>query len=70
MEYINVLRHMFLVTQFYQRHKGPLWRDYDEKFRKNQCGNATLPFGFKDVEVWLEVVGRPGPWGREWGKVS
>lgn len=46
---------MFLVNKLFLGSKGLLWREYDEKFRKNQCGNATLPLGFKDVEVWLEV---------------
>lgn len=58
-------KYMFLVNKLFLGSKGPLWRDYEEKFRRNQCGNATLPLGFKDVEVWLEVVGRTGAGGQK-----
>lgn len=55
-EHLNVLKYMFLINQLFMEHKGTYWRDYDEKFRKYRDGNPTLPFGFKDVEVWLEVM--------------
>lgn len=59
-EQANVLKYVFLINELFLLHKSPVWREYDEKFRRNQCGNPILPMGFKDVEIWLEVVGR-GP---------
>lgn len=56
----NVLKYQFLINEFFLASKTPLWREYDEKFRRKQCGNLVMPLGFKDVEVWLEVVGRGG----------
>lgn len=64
-EHINVLKYQFLVNELFMVDKSPRWREYDEKFRRNQCGNATLPLGFKNVEVWKEVVGRAGGGGQK-----
>lgn len=63
-EHANVVKDLFLIIELFLGNKAPLWQDYDKKFRKKQCGNPILPLGFKDVEVWLEVVGGTGAWGQ------
>ncbi|XP_063796153.1 uncharacterized protein LOC134957864 [Pseudophryne corroboree] len=60
-EYANLVKYLFLVHDMYLKSKGSAWRDYDEKFRRNQDGNPILPAGFKDVEVWLEVTQQVKP---------
>lgn len=55
-EHHNVVKYVFVINELFLGNKGTQWRDYDAKFRKHQDSNPTLQFGFKDVEVWLEVV--------------
>lgn len=57
-EYSNVVKYVFLINELFLSGRGNQWREYDDKFRKHQDGNAVIPLGFKDVEVWLEVVGQ------------
>lgn len=53
-EHSNVIR--YLINEVFLGNKGYQWRNYDKKFRRHQDGNPILPLGFKDGEVWLEVV--------------